>query len=258
MCRRLYPQLITLDRKASGGARLIVDNGSEFTQNKEGKVVLTFEVDGATEMMVSNTNDFKGAVWQPYSKTLGWKLSGEDGLKVVGAKFKDKAGNETPVVTGKIKLARSVSVSGGVKINNDSAITKNVNKRVDLDLRAQGAKDMMIANNADFLEGKWEEYKTEKVWTLPGDDGEKTVFVKFRASIGIESTVYSDKIILDRAGPTAGKLLIILDSLNKKKKPKCKTGNRSHGCNRDDDFQQSDFSGCEMGAVQGQSNMAAG
>jgi hypothetical protein len=208
---------IILDRKASGNARLKIDNGMPYTTNKDGKVTLSFEADGVAEMMISNTNDFKGAVWQPFTHTIDWKLSGEDGLKVVGVKFKDKAGNESPVVTARIKLAKSASVSGGFTINHDSLITRNLNKRVDLLIKSQGAKEMMIANTAEFQDGKWEEVKSEKVWALAGEDGEKTVYLKFRGFVGNESPVYTDKIILDRTGPLNGRIRMMIDSVNFKK-----------------------------------------
>jgi hypothetical protein len=135
---------ITLDRKPPVNPRIKIDNGAVFSTDKEGKVTLSLEAEEAAEMLVSNTNDFKGAQWQKFQQVLEWTLPGEDGIKVVGAKFRDAAGNESAVVTAKIKLARSASVSGSFVINSDSLITRNPYKRVDLSLKAQGAKEMMI------------------------------------------------------------------------------------------------------------------
>lgn len=204
---------ITLDRLPPTEGGLKINNAIGYSTDAEGKVLLSITAKGAAEMMVSNTNDFKGAIWQPFKDTLNWKITGSDGMKVVGVKFRDAAGNVSKVAIAKVKLARSATIKGNFTINSDSVITKNPYKRVDLNISAQGAKDMLISNYEDFKGAAWEEYKTHRIWTLSEGDGEKTVYLKFRGFVGNESKVYSDKIQMDRSAPQNCRILINNDSL---------------------------------------------
>jgi len=56
-------------------------------------------------MMISNTTDFEGAVWEPYRTTTSWTLrQGGAGMRTVYVRFRDAAmpGNESPVVKAEI------------------------------------------------------------------------------------------------------------------------------------------------------------
>jgi hypothetical protein len=50
-----------------------------------------------TEMMISNHADMNGGVWEPYSPTRPWLLNQSLGLAAVYVKYRDAAGNESPV-----------------------------------------------------------------------------------------------------------------------------------------------------------------
>jgi hypothetical protein len=59
---------------------------------------------------------------------------------------------------------------------------------------------MMISNNPDFSGCSWEPYKKEiRNYVLPGDDGEKILFVKLRDEPGNVSRVVTAKINLKRS-----------------------------------------------------------
>jgi hypothetical protein len=47
---------------------------------------------GATEMMLSESADFEGATWQPFTPTPRWTLSSSNGPKTVYAKIRNAAG----------------------------------------------------------------------------------------------------------------------------------------------------------------------
>lgn len=61
---------------------------------------------GIRDMMISNTADFTGAVWEPYRAMTDWTLrGGSAGMRTVYVKFCDAAmpGNESQVVQAEIK-----------------------------------------------------------------------------------------------------------------------------------------------------------
>lgn len=57
-----------------------------------------------------------------------------------------------------------------------------------------GIVEMMISNDSTFNGATWESYVTSKNWTLTGEQGTKTVYIKLRDALG-ESTTYSDNIL---------------------------------------------------------------
>jgi hypothetical protein len=204
---------IKLDRIAPGFEPLKIDNGIEWTSNPEKLVTLNFNCKDAAQMMISNKNDFAGAVWEPYNSIRSnWKLEGEDGLKIVGVKFKDGAGNVSTVGVGKIKLKRNPPGNAKIVINNDSVITNHPDKKVTLYLTAEDAKTMMISNSEDFTNIKSEPFAARKSWILEGLDGEKNVYVKFKDIAGNETPALSDKIILDLTPPQECSIVINNDT----------------------------------------------
>ncbi len=62
------------------------------------------------------------------------------------------------------------------------------------------ATEMMVSNNACFLDAVWEPYSAYKTWTLAPGSGWRTVYVKTRDASG-RSTVVSDTIYLGSSVP---------------------------------------------------------
>ena len=83
-----------------------------------------------------------------------------------------------------------------VLINNGA--TSTAFATVTLKLSANGASKMMIANSADFAGAVWEDYATQKDWTLTAGNGEKTVYVKFKDNAGNVSDSVQDSILLEK------------------------------------------------------------
>jgi len=67
----------------------------------------------ASQMMISNNASFAGISWEDYATYKSWKLTEGDGHKVVYAKFKDKAGNESTIVSNAIILDKVHQGDGG-------------------------------------------------------------------------------------------------------------------------------------------------
>ena len=169
-------------------------------------------------MIVSNYSNFSISSWESYKTTRLWSLTNGDDIKTVYVKFKDSLGNESAVYSDNIIMDTS-DPTGTITINNGDSTTEN--QTVTLSIYAEkeesvaisvyesvyGTIDnditiMMISDYSDFRGGEWEGYSTTKTWTLPIGDGTKTVYVRFADSLGNESEIYSDSIILDTANPT--------------------------------------------------------
>lgn len=66
-----------------------------------------------------------------------------------------------------------------------------------------GQQEMIISENSNFSGAFWESYSALKPWTFSGEDGEKTIYAKFKDSRGqiIEG---SASFLLDRIPPFGG------------------------------------------------------
>ena len=92
--------------------------------------------------------------------------------------------------------------TGHIVINNAATFTTTPN--VYLTMSAQdlnGVKKMRLGNGENLTNATWENFVSNKSWTLAANDGVKTVYVEFQDSNGLVSRTYSDTIILDTTAP---------------------------------------------------------
>ena len=89
-----------------------------------------------------------------------------------------------------------IAPSGGVSIVINDGDEKTSSQTVVLALSGgSSATKMSISNSSSFSGAIQEEYKTTKTWTLDGEEGEKTVYVKFYNTSGSSSQITSDSIV---------------------------------------------------------------
>jgi len=88
----------------------------------------------------------------------------------------------------------------GISINNNSKYTNS--KTVELLLNGgPDAVKMAVSNLPDFSNILPENYLQTKTWELSGEDGTKTVYVKFYTEDNVASSAISSSIILDTKSP---------------------------------------------------------
>lgn len=98
---------------------------------------------------------------------------------------------------------------GRVSINKGADVTTSTGVTLEISASDSGSGVvlMKISNDPSFAGAKWENYSPVRSWTIIGEKGVRTVFVKFRDTAGNESAVYSDNIDLDFPASPAGTLL---------------------------------------------------
>lgn len=186
--------------------------GYKITNDKQGLVDLKLNAEDARYMMISNVSTFYDARWDIYRPEYkDWKLDeGADFERTVYVKFRDKAGNVTPLVFDKVIYDLSPPVDGRIAIKDyDVRYVRSDTTR--LRVFARGADEMMIVNNdtSRFAEAEWEPYTTiRQNWRLDDKEGEQTVYIKFKDFAGNISQVYSGSIYMDKTPPDECSLLI--------------------------------------------------
>jgi len=93
---------VTIDTIAPSGPLLLINNGAASTNARE--VTLTASVTDATYMMIGNDATFTDGIWETYTLSKKWSLTGNNGSKVLYVKFKDNAGNISSTVSAKIDM----------------------------------------------------------------------------------------------------------------------------------------------------------
>jgi len=190
---------VELDRTAPQNAILKVD-GNIYCNHPGGEIRLKLKADGSTKMMIANDQGFTNSQWETYTTKKIWKLQEGDGKKDIFVKYGDEAGNESRVIHIEPVLDRIAPEAINMSINSDATLTNK--SKVKLNLDASEAYEMIISNTNTFgLPAKWEPYSPNKTWLLKGQDGNKTVYVKFRDKAGNESSVLQKSISLDTEAP---------------------------------------------------------
>ncbi|GAA4842114.1 hypothetical protein GCM10023331_28880 [Algivirga pacifica] len=212
---------VILDTTPPKFAKVVVNKGGRYieSEDQQGLQLMAF---GATEMMISNYEDFRDGRWEPFKKYAAWRFLPGDGEKFVYVKFRDPAHNESDVAKTKVILDSQPPEVSGIKIMAEGVVINNKDKKkylkndtytVDLELEAEGAMFMMIANNPAFTGARWEQYKPQKVgWVFEKSEGLKTVYAKFMDRARNVTPVISDEVVIDNTPPMAGKLVINNDA----------------------------------------------
>lgn len=106
------PRAVKIIDKSRPTGTVSIKTGAARTTTAD--VPLSFSAsdnNDVSEMMISNRDDFAGAVWETYASTKSWTLSGGYGTKTVYAKFRNPSNNESATVTDTIELEKPMIVT---------------------------------------------------------------------------------------------------------------------------------------------------
>ncbi|MFA5902331.1 MAG: Ig-like domain-containing protein [Desulfobacula sp.] len=105
---------------SGGGSNLPVDTNLPVAtsisiaggavQTSSQSVTLALSATNAAQMMISNTPDFTGAVWETYATNKAWTLTQNYETKTVYAKFKNAAGSVSSVISDTIAYVQVVTI----------------------------------------------------------------------------------------------------------------------------------------------------
>ncbi len=179
---------------------IIIDGGAKFVSDKSRKIKLALKAEGATMMRVGRAKNLRDAKWEPLATEKEIVLSEPDGEKVFYAQFRDDAGNVTEIINSKIILDTTPPKISKFIINDGEEWTNNTEKKVTLNIDAEGATEMMVSSDPNFSNASWQPFKSKITdFILPGDDGEKILFLKLKDEPGNISRVARARINLKRS-----------------------------------------------------------
>jgi hypothetical protein len=209
---------IILDTTPPSSCSISINAGANYTKSPQVTLALsaTDITSGIDQMRFSNnpSDPTSWTAWKPYATSYSpWVLTSGDGLKTVGAQFKDVAGNVASTQST-ITLDSTAPGTCSIVINADAAYTNT--PQVTLALSATdgtSSVSLMRFHQYDLTHDSswtdWVAYTTSKPWTLFAGDGRKWVEAQFQDSAGNISYIVSDTIIIDATSPTDGTLTAI-------------------------------------------------
>jgi hypothetical protein len=187
---------------AAAGSPILIDADADYATLRT--VTLDLSVSDATEMLLSESNGFAGAAWEPYAAERTWNLSAAEGSKTVYAKFRDAAGNEYGPVSDTITLD-TVAPS----FNNFTGPTVTNNPVVSLALTTPAADQLRLSKNGDFSGASWVAFSATPSFDLQATSGNLTVYAQLRDLAGNESAVRSVTVRVDQDAPATPVVSII-------------------------------------------------
>ena len=187
-----------------------IAGGAAFTHSQTVNLNLSYlDPDGWDQIIkVRFSND--GTNWSAWENAASirenWILSDGYGYKIVYAQYKDSFNHLSSVCSDAITYGPVPS--GGILINNDDTYTTSAT--VNLTLEASNVTQMIIWEGdptSEIPSTGWEAYQSSRTFILSEGDGEKTVCVQFRTSLGEKTSVYYDSIIMDTLAPQGSVLI---------------------------------------------------
>jgi len=173
------------------------------------------------EVMLSNSEGFSGAAWQPYTRTVPWTLEVHgDSVqpRFVYARFRDSDGTvhstffddiiydpnapEGDVAFDLADLMPTTRLQSGTQ-----SLQVVAQDSVELFLSAaddsSGLREVQVSLTPDFEGATWEPYSAIVPVTF-AEDGAQTVYVRVRDHSGNVSDPSSDSLIVDTTPPIGG------------------------------------------------------
>lgn len=199
------------DNSIDAQASLSINDNALYTVSKTVTLKITCEnSDIFSHVMFSNTQEFTGAEWIPYTETIEWTLTGEAGEKTVYMRLKGSDGIARETFSASIVYVEEMSdVTPVVIINDGSEETEELNVTLDIDVEYDFMIESMIISNAeDFTGGEWEDFVTEKTWSLASGIGTRTVYVKLLAVTGDEIVTTASINVIDVERPHDAEIII--------------------------------------------------
>jgi hypothetical protein len=181
-----------------------IDMGAEYTRNTTVTLAIAAsDPIGVQAMLVSNSADFKGALWTEFQESLAWSLLPGDGERTVFVKLRDNGMHVSPAISGSIKLD-STAPSVSVVINDGAAATRFRDASVELlptENYAVVSMQLREGDGAFSPLADWIPFERNVSFRLSAGDGMKTISARLMDAAGNIGSAGSGRIMLDLTAP---------------------------------------------------------
>lgn len=131
---------LIVDTQSPVQGNLSINNGAAYTNSTS--VTLTLSASGASEVQFKKDSS-SWSSWYSYSSSRSWTINSGDGSHYIYVKYKDLAGNESPIISDYIRLdtsAPSVPLGLSTETRGMKKIRLNWNSSSDSGIGMEGYK----------------------------------------------------------------------------------------------------------------------
>ncbi len=154
---------------------------------------------GASDMVLALDGVIDTEAYAAYAPAANVNVVPDgSGMATVAVRFRDRAGNESGVVSDTI-LVDELEPDGVTFAIQEAPLTQRTS--VILSIAAAGATEMRLANNNTFTGAAWEPYATVRAWSLLPVDGPKTVYMQLRDAADNRTAAFAATTTLDTTAP---------------------------------------------------------
>ncbi|GAA4849927.1 hypothetical protein [Algivirga pacifica] len=181
-----------------------LDQRNYFCTNPQREVTVDLKTQNAHEMMVANTPDFRGAVWQPFQASFPWTLSEGDGLKTVYAKVRSISHDQSEVLQSTIVLDATAPTSPQIRLKPLTFGERLSGERdIIIQLSSIDADLMQISEDSNFSGKNWRSFSSFPFYYAFKNktEGKRTLFFRFKDTAGNISKTSQGTITLDFTPP---------------------------------------------------------
>jgi hypothetical protein len=197
----------TQDNAAPIWGSFTINNNATHTSGTAVTLTTTCATDagvGGVEVAYGNTSNPTNRT--TCSANMAHTITAGDGTKTVYMRWRDSFGNTSTEVTDTIVLDTTAPTGGSFYINSPTATATN-NTNVNLITTCAtdaGVGGVQVAYGNTSNPTNWSSCigTVGIAFVLPAGDGTKTVYMRWRDSLGNTSTETTDAIILDQTAPT--------------------------------------------------------
>lgn len=187
--------LIRSDTQAPTGS-LLINSGAESTNSASASLNLeSLDNSGSVLWMQIRKDATAWFAWEPLATTRQVTLTPGDGVKSIYVRFRDASGNVSVVYSDSIVLD-ATSPTGSVTINGGAESTRSSAVNLTLDASDLNGVPKMQFSKDGTTWYSWEPFSATRSATLSSTPGVKSIYVRFRDSLGNLSPTYSDTILL--------------------------------------------------------------
>lgn len=124
----LLPSAVLAEELITPSGTITINNGSQFTKNRDVSVAILASDEGPPIHKVKLANsiaELAAAEWQDFFPVASWSLSEGDGDKIIYAKFKDLAEEESEIAAASINLDQTAPlVTAGLDRSTNKAFVQ--------------------------------------------------------------------------------------------------------------------------------------
>lgn len=197
-----------------GPFAILIDGGNEKTTNNTVDLLLNAEYDETLEMIISESDTFASAVWEPYQTTTTYTFNdSSDGNKTVFVKYRITLEGgfvrESTVYSDSIVkdtqppelIDPAILIDGGNTFTRDRTI--NLLFNVDNTATMMQVMNEVDYNPSNFDSIPWIPFQNQIAWLLSEGNGIKRVYARFRDDVGNVTVFVSATITYNRDLPQA-------------------------------------------------------